>query len=394
MNDLKVLVLGGAGAMAQVIIRDLLESGVDSVGLADLSLDRVKDVASRLGDQRLQAMKADAKDPDGLRRTFSGWDVVVNSTWYELNLKVMEAAIGAGVHYLDLGGLYHMTLKQLEMDGKAKDAGVVCILGIGSSPGVTNLMAIVGAKRMSRLDAVKIRVGGATLKPSSGVFNPPYSFRTIIDEACMPAIILRDGAIQEVPGLSVKEEFVLPDPVGGVEGYYTLHSELATLPRNLGKGIRDMDFIVAFSPEFSRAVTLLISLGLTNKDPVNTPGGSIVPYELLTRLVDSLPVSTEQPVDYGVRRVEIFGEAGGQNAHLTYDCVSGPHEKWKIGGRALGTGVPASLCAQWLAKGSVKQRGVFPPELCLDAKVFLHELAGNGRGILTYEDDGTNRRQI
>ena len=49
-------------------------------------------------------------------------------------------------------------------------------------------------------------------------------------------MILRDGRVKEVPGLSVREEFVLPDPVGRVEGYYTLHSELATLPQNIGKG--------------------------------------------------------------------------------------------------------------------------------------------------------------
>ena len=42
--------------------------------------------------------------------------------------------------------------------------------------------------------------------------------------------------MKEVPGLSVREEFVLPDPVGRVEGYYILHSELATLPQNIGKG--------------------------------------------------------------------------------------------------------------------------------------------------------------
>ena len=45
--------------------------------------------------------------------------------------------------------------------------------------------------------------------------------------------------MKEVPGLSVREEFVLPDPVGRVEGYYTLRSELATPSaehREVGKG--------------------------------------------------------------------------------------------------------------------------------------------------------------
>jgi len=102
-------------------------------------------------------------------------------------------------------------------------------------------------------------------------------------------VILRDGWVKEVPGLSVREEFVLPDPVGRVEGYYILHSELATLPQNIGKGVRETNFVVAFSPEFSKSLALLVKLGLARRDEVNVPGGKVVPYELLVRLVDMLP---------------------------------------------------------------------------------------------------------
>ncbi len=381
--------------MARVAVRDLLDSeGVERIGLADLSLEKVKAVASLFEDDRLEPIVADAKDTEGLKGTMSQWDAVINSTWYELNLAVMGSAIRAGIHYLDLGGLYHMTLKQLAMDSEAKDAGVTCLLGMGSSPGVTNLMASCGARRLFQIDRVTIRVAGATMKPASGFFTPPYSFRTILDEACMPAVVLRDGKTMEVPGLSVKEQFVLPEPVGKAEGYYTLHSELATLPTNLGKGIREMNFIVAFSPEFSRSLELLVGLGLGGREELSFKGNRVVPYDMLTTLVDALPRPEEGAVDYGVRRVELFGEQGGQNTHLTYDCVSGPHAKWKIGGRALGTGVPASLGAQWLAGGSVKERGVLPPELCIEPEPFLHELGERGRGIVTSEDDGKNRRQI
>ncbi len=392
---MKILLLGGGGAMARVSARDLIESeGVEIVGLADFRLERAKEAASTLQSEKVVPLEADARDTAGLTRKMKDWDVVLNSTWYELNLAVMGSAIEAGIHYLDLGGLYHKTLKQLALDSGAKDAGVTCLLGLGSSPGVTNLMAAFGAKRFSSIDTVKIRVGGASLRPSAGTFNPPYSFRTILDEARMPAIILKDGRIQEVPGLSVKEEFELPEPVGRVEGYYTLHSELATLPQNLGKGIREMDFIVAFSPAFSQAVSLLVNLGLASGEKLELPGGCVAPYDVLTKVVDSIPRPADEAADFGVRRVEIIGQRDGKDLRLTYDCVSGPHKKWKIGGRALGTGVPASLGAQWLAKGSVKEKGVMPPELCIEPEQFLHELADRGRGIQTFEDDGASRRLI
>ncbi len=381
--------------MARVTTRDLLDSpGVERVGLADISVEKVRDQVAKLNDDRAVPVRADARDETSLAATMKEWDVVVNSTWYELNLGIMRAAISAGIHYLDLGGLYHMTLKQMALDSQAKDSGVTCVLGLGSSPGVTNLMAAIGGRRLSSISRVKIRVAGATLVPSPGGFNPPYSFRTIIDEACMPAVILRGGRIQDVPGLSMKEEFVLPDPVGKVEGYFTLHSELATLPKSLGKGVSDIDFIVAFSPEFSKGLSLLVDLGLARRDGVETPSGTTVPYDLLTTLVDALPRPQKVPADVGIRRVEIWGVENGAPAHLLYDCVSGPHERWGIGGRALGTGVPASLGAQWLASGRVKEKGTLPPESCIEPNQFLKELAENGRGIVTYVEDDRGRRPL
>ena len=38
-----------------------------------------------------------------------GAAVCVNSTQYYFNLDVMRACLKAGVHYLDLGGLFHVT---------------------------------------------------------------------------------------------------------------------------------------------------------------------------------------------------------------------------------------------------------------------------------------------
>ncbi len=375
--------------MARIAVRDLLESdGVEKIGVADVNFESVRQEVAKLADDRLHPMRSDVRNASELTRMMKDWDAVINTVWYELNLHVMKSAIQAGIHYVDLGGLYHMTLKQLKLASRANDAGVTCILGLGSSPGITNVMAAYGASKLTRVRTVKIRVAGGRSGSSGGFFSPPYSFRTILDEASLPAIILRNGKIQEVPALSVKESFKLPEPVGIVEGYFTLHSELATLPRTVGKGVQDMDFIVAFSPEFSRAVTLLVKLGLASREEVSLPGGRVTPYDLLTKLVDRIPRQEGGALNVGVRRVELIGERDGRKAHLIYDSISGPNRRWKVGGRALGTGIPISVGAQWLASGRVKARGVLPPEACIDPGSFLRDLDAGGRGIGTYEVSG------
>ena len=130
------------------------------------------------------------------------------------------------------------------------------------------------------------------------------------------------------------------------------------------------------------------------KDLYPLRGGSVAPYELLMKLVDSLPKQKEDQGSVGIRRVEIYGEIDGSPAHLVYDCFSGPHRKWGIGGRPLGTGVPASLGAQWLVKGRIKPKGVVSPEMCLEPEPFMHELGQNGRGIVTTMTDGETVRHF
>ena len=53
----------------------------------------------------------------------------------------MRACLEAGCDYLDLGGLYHVTGEQLELHERVRGGGPAGVLGIGSSPGKTNLMA-------------------------------------------------------------------------------------------------------------------------------------------------------------------------------------------------------------------------------------------------------------
>jgi lysine 6-dehydrogenase len=390
---LKVVVLGGAGAMGRVIVRSLLQSPeVDLVSIADIDAAAAQRFANQLRSDRTVALKADARDSAALRRLIGRHDVVVNSTWYELNVQTMRSSIDAGVPYCDLGGLYHVTLKQLQLDDAAKDAGVTCVVGIGSTPGTMNVMAAHAASKVAKIAKVKLRSGSANVGKSSKTFRPPYSIRTVLDEFTLPAMVLRNGRMKQVPALSGKEDFVLPKPVNEVEGYYTLHSELATLPKNLGRGVQEMDFIVAYPPDFTRTVATLVEIGLASKVPLRVAGRDIAPYDVLVATVDAGP-REDQELDVDVQRVELWGEdAKGEKINLRYDSISMPNAKWGVGGGAVGTGTPPSVAARWLASGKISAKGVLPPELCIDPLPFFKEL--RKREIKTYEYSQGSARLI
>src|SRR3989442_3635618 len=156
--SLKVLILGGYGAMAQSTVPDLLASpGVERIGIAGRSAAKAKSFAAAQRDDRATAVPVDARDSAALMLELKRWDCVINSSWYDLNVPIMEAAIGAGIHYFDLGGLFHQTLRQLKLDARAKEAGVTCGLRIRSNPRTMKVMCMHRASKIDKIGKGPLR---------------------------------------------------------------------------------------------------------------------------------------------------------------------------------------------------------------------------------------------
>ena len=373
--------------MAQSTVPDLLSSpGVERVGIGGRSAAKAKAFAVAQRDDRAVPVGVDARDSVALRRELKGWDAVIHSMWYDLNVPTMEAAIDAGIHYCDLGGLYHQTLRQLKLDRRAKDAGVTCVLGIGSTPGTMNVLGRYGASKLDTVQKVLLRSSGAVVSGGEpGKFVPPYAIRTIFDEFSMAAPVLRKGKIQFVPALSGLERSEFMPPVGVVEGYYTIHSELATMPKTIGKGVQEMDFIVAFPPEFRETIAAIVGLGLASRDEIVVEGTKVRPYDVTSTAIDSLPKPKEPELDVDIQRCVLVGERQGNPVTMRYEAVTWPHKKWNMGGGVVDTGVPPSIAAQWMVKGRIKEHGAIPPEVAFEPKPYFKELAAHGRGIRVFE---------
>ena len=291
---MRIVVVGGAGAMGRWTVRDLTESeGVDEVVVADLDGSRAREAAGWAaarsgsnGTAQVSGLALDATDPDALRRAFDGADVVCNCAVFALNLPVMEACADSGTHYTDLGGLFHTTRRQLALHDRFEAAGVTAVVGMGGSPGITNVLAALAARDLATVTEVEVRLGVADFAPSSAPVPVPYAIQTILDEFAVPAMAFLDGRLVEVPAMSGQEELDFPPPVGRVRVGHTLHSEVATLPSFFAdRGIRSVTFKVGFPPEFMDRLALLSALGLADTSPVELPSGRVVPRELLVQRI-------------------------------------------------------------------------------------------------------------
>ncbi|HLF81839.1 MAG TPA: saccharopine dehydrogenase NADP-binding domain-containing protein, partial [Anaerolineales bacterium] len=135
---MRIVILGGAGIIGKVIARDLIQD-VDEVVIADLDLQAAQSTAAAIGGG--SPARVDVTQQQELVTLLRGAGACVNSVNYYFNLPVMRACLEAEVPYLDLGGLFHTTRKQLELHPEFQRAGVTAVLGLGSCPGVANVQA-------------------------------------------------------------------------------------------------------------------------------------------------------------------------------------------------------------------------------------------------------------
>jgi saccharopine dehydrogenase-like NADP-dependent oxidoreductase len=294
----------------------------------------------------------------------------------------MQACLRARVPYLDLGGLFHMTRRQLELDEAFREAGVTAVLGLGSCPGVANVQAGWLGGMLEEVQSVRI-YNGSTLDEGESLAWP-YAIETILDEISKPAMVFRGKTFSEAPPLSEEEFFHFPDPIGWAKTHLSLHSEVATIPLSLAaKGIEECFFKITFfgySEAALRKMAFVAQLGLAETERVTVDGGSVRPRDVLLAQLRKVPQTRQRPKSKGFKDVAtvVEGRQSGQRVTLRVDTSGGPHEEWGLSGGTMLVGVPPAVVARWLASGRLARPGVWPPEVVIEPEPFFAELADRG----------------
>jgi lysine 6-dehydrogenase len=359
IESLRVAVLGAGGTIAPAIVRDLAESDeVASLLLLDLDEARAEHIAALCGGPKARAAFADARAsadaPASLARALEGCDVLVNSASYRVNLDAMTACLEAGCHYLDLGGLYWMTGRQLELAPRFEGAGLLALLGIGSAPGKTNLMALRAARELSApVDSIHVSAAGRDLDPPPG-FSVPYALQTLLDELTLRPVVLREGAPEEIEPLTAGGMVEFDEPIGAAETIHTLHSELRTFGGSFG--CREASFRLSLSPD------LLSNL----RELTEAPEAEIGRIAGETAAPSGKTVSVH------------LVEASGRGRLVRVRAVTESIERWGFGGGIVSTAAPAAAAVRLLARGRIKAHGAAPPERCIEPAEMFSELEQRG----------------
>ncbi len=374
---MRIVVLGGAGKMGCIAVQDLAgDTRVDEVVIADREVDQARVVAEAIGSPKVSIRSVDVTDHEGLVALLRGADACLNATVYYFNLQVMEACLEARVPYVDMGGLFHTTRKQLELHGRFAEAGVSAVLGMGSAPGVPNVQARYAADRLDTIEYIRIYDGIKPPPPDDVRFT--YAVPTIIDELTLSPMVYRGGEFIACEPLSEFEDYWFTPPIGLLPMHLSLHSEVATLPLSFAdKGVKECFFKIDYwgmAKETVEKIRVLADFGFAGREPVEVKGQRVIPRDLLVALMEKyVPPITEflapprnRPPDWTKEIVtEVRGTKDGEEVTYrlgTLTCKG-----------ALPTGVAPARTAIWLAQGRVPP-GVYPPEQVIEPEPFFEEL--------------------
>jgi saccharopine dehydrogenase-like NADP-dependent oxidoreductase len=359
---LTVAVLGAGGTIAPPIVRDLAESPeVSAMKLLDLDGAKAEATLREHGGEKSVAIEVDGRQEGALESQLTDVDVLVNAASYRINVDVMEACLASGTHYIDLGGLYHVTAEQLKLHERFEAAGLLALLGMGSAPGKTNLMAAVATEMLGgKVDSIDAIAGGRDLDPPDG-FAPPYAVQTLLDELTLNPMVLRGGEPVAIEPLTDAGIVDFPEPIGDAPAIYTLHSEVLTFGTSFG--CSECTFKLSLGPA---VLDRLIALT------------TATPEEVVAAAAEAVKPSA-QTISFHI--VDAFSG----DRHVRVTCKTSPMPAWGLGGSVMSTSAPAAAAVRLMAKGKITARGAIPPEAAMVPQDMFDELASRNAVFSVHE---------
>ncbi len=392
----------GVGAVGSVTA-DLLARAeeFDKVLLADVDLDRAKKLEKRISSDKVESLRIDASDVDGMAKAFKGVDLVLNGVIPKYNYAIMDACLKAGSSYADMacdiakdttppGGVLKDTPLMWQIakyDSQFKKQGLTGMLGVGCEPGLANVFARVGADRLDRVKNICVRDGDNSVVEGYD-FAPMWSPETLIEEVLMPATIFKDGHYRKMGSLQGKELMEFPNPVGKLNIYNVDHEEQETLPTYigevLGKGCEYCDFKIAFDEATVEAIRTVGRLGLSNPNKIKVKGVDVSPRDVVAAcLPDPSSLGHLAKGDFTGGTI-VTGTKDDKDKGWFFYTHMNHQECYKKHGHsatAYTVGAPLAIAAVLYAQGKVGMKGVFPPEM-MDPDPFVKLLPRFGMSYL------------
>jgi len=375
---MKMLVLG-AGLQGCATAFDLLQNpAVTQVTIADLHPERLAPFLDPYkGSERLKAVKLDVKDLPAVTALMRGHVSVMSAIPYYFNAPMAACAVEAGCHFSDLGGNTEIVFEQKKLHAAAAAKGLSIIPDCGLAPGMVNILAAEGIRRLDKADKVKIFVGGLPRHPEPPLnYQIVYSLEGALDYYTTTSWILRGGKRTPVEALSELEPVVFPEPVGTLEAFHTAGG-VSTMPFSYEGKVDVLEYKTLRYPGHVAIMKPIRALGLLGNEPIDVKGVQVRPRDVF--IAAATPVLLKPKAkDLVALRVEASGTKGGKPASVVWQLVDHKDTARNISAMMRTTGYSLAITGLMQADGRVTQKGVLTPDEAMPFQPYVDELAKRG----------------
>ncbi len=370
---MKVVALG-AGGMGRYAARTAVAFDfVEELIVADLDPAAATRLAETLG-AKACAAAVDVTDEAALLRLFSGAGAVLNTVgpFFRLGPPVLRAAIRAGCHYLDINDDWESTEAMLAMDGDARARGVTAVIGMGASPGISNLLAATAIRELDVVEELYAGFDADAAMPESRSPRPSAATIHGVHQLTGRIRVFDEGRfVDEAPRRRVDFEY---PGVGPRTGWTMGHPEAITFPRYF-PSLRKSLVLMTTSRANMWVLRILGSLVDRNRLSIERAAAWIEWLEGVGKPVKTPGDYVREMIDESVSRLPpLFAVAVGRKndspATVAATVLSAPAV-----GMGGATGVPLAVGLATLRPDLEQQRGVFAPEAIVDPGDFFDRLA-------------------
>jgi lysine 6-dehydrogenase len=416
---MKILVIGAGGRIGSAVVRDLLDvQDVDLLGVLDCRKDKLEsllkwmDPENRHG-RNVNLHQVDCVDIDEIKKVMSQYDVgVITLPDRKASYKTVQTAISAGLNIVDVLEEYHRRPDSYETegleipDGVSRDRygewlheyavskGVTFLDGMGLAPGITNVVAGEGIRKLDNAITVIARVGGIPTIESAQRHPLGYmitwAFWHVLREYMIKVKVIKNGQVIEVDAMSDLETFI-----------FTSFGKNEQLECAITPGMPSFIFTRPYLNEFSektvrwpghyQKIGVLKECGLLDLDPLKSGSDQILPRQFLSQVITPRLIPQQGDTDVCVMWCSVTGMKDGKPARVDYRMWNQQETASTMTSMEKVTGSTAAIGAWMLGKGLIREKGILAPEDCIEGKnyqIFIDEL--KKRQIIIQEVESLN----
>lgn len=375
---MKMLVLG-AGLQGSACTYDLLRNpAVEQVTIADIDLDPLPDFIPT-DDPRLRPVRVDAKDHDAIRDLMVDHDAAMSAFPYYFNSPMARLAVEGSCHFCDLGGNTEIVVEQKKLDAQARANGVSVIPDCGLAPGMVNILAAEGIRRLDVAERVKIFVGGLPQHPEPPLnYQIVYSLEGALDYYTTPSWILRDGRRQQVDALSELERVDFPEPLGALEAFHT-GGGISLMPWQYEGKVDVMEYKTLRYPGHMELLRSIREMGLLSDKPIEVKGQQVVPRDVFIAVVTPL-LTKPDGHDLVALRIDVSGMKDGEPMTSSWQLIDRYDAEHGVSAMMRTTGYSLSITGQMQTEGLIEP-GVHTPDEAVPYRAYVDALAERGVDI-------------